>query len=147
MRSKLLKLCGALAGAVVVVCAAVANTASANDLEMFIENQSPQELTYQAKENVTEYPETIQAGATSSEIKANKGPIDVPIEGHIAYATSTPSCSVTLNFQFVYNEVTGHCDNKKFTPETGGTCTLQQAGDCYGAGSCKCNFNFNTQGQ
>ena len=139
MTGKLLKLRGALAGAVVALSAAMADAASADTLEMFIENQSSEALAYDAHTEVESYPNEIAATTTSSEIRSEGG-----VVGQITYVNSAGTCAVTLEFSWIYNSASKKCDDKNFTIVNKGQCTLERADTCYGAGDCKCNFTFNT---
>jgi hypothetical protein len=131
------------AAAIAVAIAATMSTASANDLKMYLQNNTAGELFYNQSSNVKSgYPTTIAKGAKSSEIQSegeDKGSV-----GSITYANSTTpgdiTCAVTVEFAWTYNSVTGHCDNKNFTLVNTGACTVVKAGNCDGENSCSCHF-------
>jgi hypothetical protein len=148
MKNRLSVLCG-LGLAAVLALSAVPDPASANDLRMYIENESSETLYFETQVGVEGYPDTIQPQTTSSDIRAtHKGGGG---DGQVTYTNNqnpmAASCKVTLGYGFRYDGVTDSCDDKKFSPVTTGACTLVQDGDCFGSGSCNCNFKFTVTAQ
>lgn len=150
MTSRLSRRCWTLLAAAFALMTASAGPgfAAQNFLKMYIENKSTETLYYDDSSEVQEYPDSIAPGTTSTEIKPNK-PVDVgeTYKGSITYTNSQNSsdatCAVELKASFTYNAKTDHCDDKTFHLDTlKGTCTLVKEGDCFGSGSCGCNFAF-----
>ncbi len=130
----------AISAFVSAVC--IAGAASANDLKMYLQNNTSGELYYNSSNNVKSYPSTIAKGAKSDEIQSegeDKGSV-----GSFTYANSTNkadiTCAVTVEFAWTYNPGSGHCDNKNFTMVNTGTCMVVKAGNCDGENSCSCHF-------
>lgn len=130
------------------LAAAIGEAASANTLEMFLDNQTDAILYYQDDKGVSSYPTTIPPGWTQ-EIRARPSDGTGGDPGSITYANnqdkSQATCTMTLGFKWNWSLTTNNCDNKKFAPTTTGSCLLVEVGTCYGADSCKCNFTLSGQ--
>jgi opacity protein-like surface antigen len=139
---KTLGLCMAAGFALAAVSIGAAQ--AADGLQMAIENESTDTLYYETGVGVENAPETIAPNTTSSYIKGphSGGGGD----GQATYTNSqnpaSATCSVTLGYGYEWNDVTDHCDKKKFNITEKGQCTLVKDGDCEGSGSCKCKFKF-----
>jgi hypothetical protein len=120
--------------------------ASAKKLEMFIKNQSSVDIFFDTQTGIVSYPNTIEAQTTSEPIEAAE--TRDPTKGQITYMNNANSaeatCTVALSYSYWYNSGSQHCDDKGFTTTNTGQCQLKWVPDCYGAGSCKCNFLFTT---
>lgn len=132
-------------GRLVVVGAFVLSgigTVSANDLKLYINNETSSEFYYATSENVKDYPSTIAASSQSSEIQTDGGKGSV---GQISYMNNQQqadaTCSVTLEYSYIVNSVTGKCDDKNFTYVDKGGCTLVHD-RCDGNNDCSCHFNL-----
>jgi hypothetical protein len=114
----------------------------AENLHMYINNQSAEELDFHIQVGVDEWPDTIAAGTTSGNIQANHS--GGGGDGEITYRTKQrPVCQITLVFGYEHNATTGKCDKKTFDPVAKGSCSLAQT-TCGGDGDCECYFDFNT---
>jgi hypothetical protein len=135
--------CVAVVLGMFAITPALTGSASADALEMFIENTSANTTLYfESSSGMQEHPDSITPGTTSGEIKAGSN----RQTGQITYMNNQvnddATCTVTLHFKVDRDG----CDGKDFTlTSTGPGCALARDGTCYGAGSCKCNFTFTDQ--
>jgi hypothetical protein len=118
--------------------------ASANDLKMYINNETSNEFFYATAQNVKAYPSTIAAKSESSEIDADRNDGKGSV-GQITYMNNQnqadATCSVTLEFSYIINSITGKCDDKNFTFVNKNGCTLDKD-RCDGNNDCSCHFNL-----
>jgi hypothetical protein len=118
--------------------------ASANDLKLYINNETSTEFYYSAAQNVKDYPTHIDAKSESSEIETDRNSGKGSV-GQITYMNNQnqadATCSVTLEFSYIINSVTGKCDDKNFTYVNKNGCSLAQD-RCDGDNDCSCHFNL-----
>lgn len=116
-------------------------TASANNLEAFIENKTDYTFKYSKKSGlVGKYPETIQPNSTSSNIDFTHH--DGDGSGDITYQSSENSkCSFDLIIN-TYEEGGGSCSDKSYYLDPTDACSIKAIPlGCTDHG-CKCTFQL-----
>ena len=118
--------------------------ASADDLKMYINNETSHEFYYAQEENVKAYPTTIAANSNSEAIDADRNSGKGSV-GQITYMNAQnqadATCAVTLEFSYIINSVSNKCDDKNFTFVNKNGCTLTKD-KCDGDTDCSCHFNL-----
>ena len=112
-------------------------SASARNLEVFIDNNTEHVLEYASKSGlVGKYPEYIGAGATSSNIDFTHH--DGSGKGSISYKSL--GCSVSISVVYDYGAASDNCGTKNWNNEVPGACSLTSKG-CTDHG-CKCTYEL-----